>query len=277
MIFCKELNTEFQTQKELLGAFKKHLSKIKLAKKSTLKFSDAFGGSLFLPSVASKQEGEPKRLEYGDKVYPVINTTKYLDSHMDVHLDGIWNKSVQEQAGKVALITNHEYKIGSVIAFPEDVTPLVKVMPWKSLGKEYEGETEALIFDATLKEDASDIGFKMYQNKRAVQHSVCMEYVKFELAILSDDEEWKQERANWEKYLPLVVNPEKAIKYGYFWAVQEAKIYREGSMVLQGSNDVTPTLYSIGADKITPAKEEPTQVTQERVQKINELITLIKS
>jgi len=277
MIKCKELNTEFASQKELFEALKRNISKVKQAKKATLKFSDGF--ELFgVKGEATKQEEEGKLLEYGDKVYPVINTTKYLDSHNDVHLDGIWNKSVQEQAGKVALVIDHEYKIGKVIAFPEDVVPMVKTLSWKELGRPYEGMTEALIFESTLRDDASETGFKMYRNKRAVQHSISMEYVKLELAVNSDDPDWKQEKSNWEKYLSLIVNPEKAIKQGYFWAVQEAKIYREGSMVLQGSNDATPTLYNLGADGITPnSKTEPTEVTQARVQKINELITLIKN
>jgi len=276
MIYCKELDQNFDSIAELHKALKANKSKILTAKKGAVKFSD--GIALFGEKVGvNKEVSEGKRLEYGDKIYPVINTTKILDSHMDVHLDGIWNKSVQEQAGKVALIINHEYKIGKVIAFPEDVTPLVRSLDWKELGRDYEGKTEALIFESTLKEDACDIGFKYYQNKRAVQHSVCMEYVKLELAINSDDSDWKSERQNWEKYLPVIVNPEKAIKFGYFWAVSEAKIYREGSMVLLGSNEATPTLYDLGAEKITPANTEPTEVTSKRVTEINNLITFLKS
>jgi hypothetical protein len=276
MIFCRELNQEFASQKELFTALKANMTRIKQAKKATIKHSDGLE-IIAGKTTTSKAEGQTERLKYGDKVYPVINTTKVLDSHMDVHLDGIWNKSAQEQAGKVALIINHDYKIGQVIAYPEDVVPMVKVMDWKDLGREWEGQTEALIFESTIKEDANDIAFKAYQNRRAVQHSVCMEYVKFEMAVNSDDEDWAQERANWEKYLPIIANPEKAIKFGYFWAVAEAKIYREGSMVLLGSNDVTPTLYDYnGAEKITP-KQEPTSVTPERMQELNKLINILKS
>lgn len=277
MIFCRELNHEFETVKEMHRAIKQNLSRIKQAKKATIKHSD--GLEVFTPAgTATKAEdGQEKRLDYGDKIYPVINTTKYLDSHQDVHLDGIWNKSVQEQAGKVALIINHKYEIGKVIAFPEDVVPLVKEMEWKQLGRDYAGKTEALIFESTMKEDACDIGFKMYQNKRAVQHSICMEYVKMELAVNSDDEDWKGERDMWEKYLPIIVNPEKAIKFGYFWAIQEAKMYREGSMVLFGSNDVTPTLYNMEAEKFTSETKEPTAVTQARIEKLNHLLNILKS
>jgi hypothetical protein len=275
MIHCKELNADFESIKDLHQALKANKKKVIQAKKGAIKYSD--GMSFFVGKKgAEKEEADEKKLEIGDTIYPVINTINYLDSHMDVHLYGIWKKSVEEQAGKVALIMNHDYKVGKVIAFPEDVVPMIKEMDWRELGRDYEGKTEALIFQSKLTEDSAEIAFKMYRNKRAVQHSVSMEYVKVELAVNSDDEDWKQERANYEKYFPLIVNPEKAIKFGYFWAVQEAKIYREGSMVLQGSNDATPTLYSIGAEKFTPA-EEPTNVTPERVDKINQLINLLKS
>ena len=277
MIFCKELNKEFETKEEVLQELKTHLKQITLAKKATIKKADAFpmfwGGE---KNGTTKANEEPTELKYGDYIYPVINTTLYLDSHQDVHLDGIWNKSAKEQAGKVSLIINHDFRVGKVISFPNEVEPMVKRMKWKDLGRSYEGETEALIFKALLTEDSNDTGFRYYKNRRPVEHSICMEYVKIHLAVDSDDEDWKEERNNWEKYLPLVVNPEKAIQMGYFWAVAEAKIHKEGSMVLRGSNDVTPTLYDIGAEKITPEKEEPTKVTPERMQKINELINLTK-
>jgi hypothetical protein len=36
----------------------------------------------------------------------VINTTNIMDSHSDVHLKGIWNKTVKEQ--KPALLQEHQ-------------------------------------------------------------------------------------------------------------------------------------------------------------------------
>jgi hypothetical protein len=283
MIICKELGSTYETKEMLLKELKAKKDELFLAKKGTLKYSDAVPMFVGREEATQKaEEEEREELKYGDYVYPVINTINYLDSHMDVHLPGIWNKSVKEQKGKTSLIINHDFKVGSVIAFPEDVEPMVKVMKWSELGRSYEGETEALIFKSKMTSDSNNIGFSYYKNRRKVQHSICMEYVKFELCVDSDDDDWKKERKNWEKYLPNVVNPENAIKFGYFWAVIEAKIYREGSMVLQGSNDATPVLYEMGAEKITPDAEgtenkEPAEAIPERLESIKELINLIKN
>ena len=51
-----------------------------------------------------------------------------------------------------------------------------------------------------------------------------------------------------------------AFERGYYWTVSEAKIFKEGSMVLAGSNDLTPMLLSkstpppLGTDKNEPPK-----------------------
>ena len=65
-----------------------------------------------------------------------------------------------------------------------------------------------------------------------------MRYVQCEIAIYDENDE--KEMDFWNKYIAQVVNREKAEKYGFFWVVTEA-ILREGSSVLFGSNDITPT------------------------------------
>lgn len=273
MIFCKELNKGFESKEDLFRELKKNLKSVIHAKKSTIKRADA------VPMVwgngsANKAKEEPRQIEFGSKIYPVINTTLYLDSHDDVHLNSIWNKSVKDQQGKISLIVNHDFKVGKVISFPDEVKLMVKSMKWKDLGRDYDGETEALIFESTLTEDSNKTAFSYYKNRRPVQHSICMEYVKMHLAVDSNNKEWEEERKNWEKYLPLIVNREKAVEMGYFWAIEEAKIHKEGSMVLQGSNDVTPSLYELGAAESTPEKEVPMDVTPQRLKMLNELLIL---
>ena len=276
MIRCKILNEDFNTYEEMFSAIRKHYSKIKSIKKSILKSSDGFEAYEGLDRRETKKDtGEQAQIDVGSKVYPVINTTRYMDSHDDVHLNGIWNKTIQESVGKIALVMNHEYKMGQVIAYPEDVVPMVKVVPWKDLGRDYEGDTEALIFEALLSDDSNDTGFKAYRNRRKVQHSVRMQYVKIDFAVNSDKEEWKEERKVWEKYINSIANKDKALKNGYFWAVKEAKIYKEGSMVLEGSNDATPTLYE--ADSYITSTVEPEKSTQKRLALLNEILTLSKS
>jgi hypothetical protein len=68
---------------------------------------------------------------------------------------------------------------------------------------------------------------------------------------MEDDKQYKE---NWDKYYPQVINKDLVDKYGYFFAVVEAKIL-ENSCVLFGANENTG-VYS------TSAKEEEIEPTQ---------------
>ncbi len=80
------------------------------------------------------------------------------------------------------------------------------------------------------------------ENKINIEHSIRMQYVKIDLAIYDDSEEYEDERKVWDSEIEKIANREKALEEGYFWRVSEAKIAQEGSMVLRGSNDATPIL-----------------------------------
>jgi len=82
---------------ELIKFLKENKEDIIYAKKSEVKLADSV--SVF-PTVLSKFEHTTKadnpeeRTEV--KVRAIINTTNVIDSHKDVHIDGIWNKSLSE-------------------------------------------------------------------------------------------------------------------------------------------------------------------------------------
>lgn len=259
MIKCKELNKDFTDKKSLFKALKTAKQELIAAKKATIKFTDpviAHAGSGFVPLV--KGMTVPKEISFGDFVYPVINTINYIDSHKDVHLWGIWDKSAKDQNGKTYYIINHDLSIGKVISYPKDVEIMVKEMQWSELGRNYIGSTQALIFKSKLTEASNNDAFQAIKNGEAIQNSVRMLYVRLELAINSSDEFYKEEKTVWDKYSKVVVNKE-ALEDGYFWAVHEAKIYMEGSAVLFGSNDVTPVQYE------EPKHIEPSADTQRAV------------
>lgn len=229
-------------------------------KKSAVKFSDPIDLTVIGKSEVVKElQTEPTEVKVGDYIFPVINTTNWLDSHGDVHIPGIWNKSIKEQQGKVHLVINHDLKIGSVIGYPKDVEPMVKEMKWSDLGVDIDGTTEALIFKTKLTESANSDGLKAYMTGAPVQHSIRMMYDQIHLCIKqtedSDEDELKYNE-NWDKYYPQVVNKEDADSIGYFWAVTSAKIFKEGSQVLFGSNEMTPTLYDLKPSIDTSTKEE---------------------
>src|SRR5690606_40175220 len=91
MIFCKELNKSFETKKEMLAELVANKSVIEDAKKSAIKQSDAI--LISVKSESAEKSEETSKVDYGDTIYPIINTTNYLDSHGDVHGKDIWNKS----------------------------------------------------------------------------------------------------------------------------------------------------------------------------------------
>ena len=280
--YCKELNIHFESRKEALQEMAKRIDEITAIKKATEKRSDPSPFSIIVKTESTKSLTPGGAIGYGDYVFPVINTTNYLDSHNDVHIPGLWKKSIKEQQGKVFLIINHDLSIGKVISQPKDVEPFTKNLEWKELGANFEGETEALIFKSKLTERSNPDGFNAYKYGDPVEHSIRMIYDKMFFCINPDEfngDDVKEFNSNWNKYLPFIVNIEKAMKDGYFWAVTEARIFKEGSMVIAGSNDITPTLYDLEKSSDDTLDNEPpisTQKTEaEKLQnKMNYLLNL---
>jgi len=239
MIRCKELNHDFDTQLDMFKALHANKEKIIGLKQSTVKNSEGFTSNFGVDKDIIKSiDG----LEKGF-IYPVINTTKYLDSHLDLHLDGIWKKSVGEQQGKVYYALNHDLSIGKIISYPADVEMFTKMVAWKDLGRTYDGETQALIFKTNLSDYSNADARNVIEKELPSQNSVRMQYVALTLAMNSDERKFVEERDTWEKHYAVIANKGVAEESKYFWAVSEAKIYKESSLVLEGSNDATPIIY----------------------------------
>jgi len=193
----------------------------------------------------------------------VINTTNLMDSHDDVHIPGLWKKTIKDNKNGFYLLQEHKMEFEKVIA--EGCAASTQMMSWKSLGAAYSGETEALVFNATILQKRNPFMYGQYNDGFVKQHSVGMQYVIIELAI--NDEDYKAEYATWNKYINQVANKQDAEDNGYFFPVLEAKI-SEGSAVLKGSNWVTPTLgnKSLNTDEGQPGvgptdEEQPFDVS----------------
>lgn len=182
----------------------------------------------------------------------VINTTKILDSHGDVHIDGIWNRSVKNTK-LLYLLKEHKMQFENIIS--DKVKASVEEMDWKQVGVHAVGKTQALVFTATIEKARNPYMFDQYVKGYVRNHSVGMRYVQLELAVNSEDKMYMQEKAVWDKYLPEIVNRKDAEAQGYFWAVTEAKII-EGSAVPMGSNTATPTLDITDSSADTQGKGE---------------------
>lgn len=235
---------QFETKEALFSWLRKNKTLLVKAKKSAIKNADAV---IYRPSVFHKKDGVEKAIESADDMMDVetiiaklvINTTNLMDSHSDVHIPGLWNKTLKEQR-ELYLLNQHKMRFEDVIT--DDLTASTKKYFWKDLGfPQFKGQTEALIFDAVISEDRNEFMFKQYLNRWVKNHSVGMQYVQLYLCINSESKMDAEEKANWDKYYPMIVNSEVADEQGYFWAVPEAKLI-EGSAVPMGSNYATPTL-----------------------------------
>lgn len=200
------------------------------------------------------------------KVRSIINTTKLFDSHGDVHIDQLWNKSLKENRG-ISLIQEHQNNFKGTIS--DNVKAFTKQIEWHELGINFEGKTQALIFDSIIDKEENEFMFEKYRKGQVKQHSVGMQYVKIELAV--NDDRYEKEFGIWEKYFDEIANKEDVLEAGYFWAVTEAKII-EGSAVKRGSNWATPT------QSIQQTKSEPPSGTHKEppksTLKASELINL---
>lgn len=192
----------------------------------------------------------------------VINTTNWFDSHYDVHIPGLWKKSLGDnKKSGFYLLNQHKCTFESVIA--DGMKGETRVMSWKDVGLAMPGNTEALVFSGMIDKKRNEYMFGQYAAGYVKQHSVGMRYVKI-LTCINDDD-YPVQKENWDKYFPMVANKSDCEEEGLFWAVLEAKV-QEGSAVLFASNTVTPTL-TIEADDST--KNEPPAGTHGQPQSIN--------
>ena len=260
----------FENKEQEIDFIIKNQNKLIAFKKASFKKADTFS---FGPIETTKAIVNNKPVEEAEeelKVKVVINSTNFLDSHGDVHIKGLWNKSINENKNIVHL-QEHEMAFDKIIADGADLNVFTQQFTFKQLGFDYDGKTECLIFESKVKEDRNEFMYEQYSKGFVKNHSVGMSYVK--LVLCANNPSSTQEYENWNKYLPEVANQDAAIEKGYFWAVLEAKLI-EGSAVVIGSNPVTPTLENNMKAVNTLSENEPIEeITQKLTQnQFNELL-----
>ena len=193
MIYCKELNKEFESKSDLFKALVENESFIIDAKKSQVYKSFEKGLQVVSDqkTIEKAFNDSEKGIKFdSDYYYFVVNSANYLDSHNDMHVDGNWNKSVKDQLGKVYLVWHHDFsKTENIIAFPEDIEMITSKVAWSLLGKSYDGETYSLIYKVKKDKIVNENISKWLKEGRKLQLSVRMQYIKLETAFNSDDEE----------------------------------------------------------------------------------------
>ena len=237
--FIKELNKGFETKEELFKALKENKQLLMQKKKSEVKMKINDGVLGFLDPKDNTVKALPDMEE--DFIYPIISNTNYLDSHDDVHLNGSMNKTAKDQNGKIYYLADHQMKVDNIIAVPTDVEIYMQTVKWSDIGRNYEGETEVMVFKIH-KDNIVHEKFKaLLQKGHKLPNSIRMIYIKYDVAYNSKDPEYKEEYKVWNEVAPLIVNKERLEVQPFFYAVRELKIVSEGSAVLEASNDATTT------------------------------------
>ena len=198
------------------------------------------------------------------RVTAIINTTNVMDSHDDVHIKGLWTKSLKENRN-IMHLQEHKMAFDSIISKGKDLKAKAVNYDWSDLGFKFDGQTQALVFESTVKREQNKFMHDQYAKGNVDNHSVGMRYVKIDLAV--DDQDYEAENKVWNKYIDQIVNKEDAELQGYFWAVTEAKVI-EGSAVPIGSNTLTPTLEN-NKEPLQDTPKEPSHDTQKNISVIN--------
>lgn len=238
----------FKSKEELFKHLKENEDRLIDIKKSIV-YKGAEKGGIKLLSINNGSDSIEKSAMLGLKegnIYPIISTTNYLDSHNDVHFNGSMNKTAREQNGNVMYALDHELKYDSILAWAKDVNMMIKDVEWSSVGKEYKGTTQALIFE--IKEDAirnKQVLSDIKNNVTEFQNSIRMIYHKVVLGVDSDDKDFKANKKYFDRKINDIVNNDIVKERGYFWGVEELGIQKEGSLVVAGgSNDATSILHN---------------------------------
>src|SRR5690606_33554908 len=163
----------------------------------------------------------------------VANTYYWMDSHDDVHLSGVFSRSIQHKGTRIPHLHDHKFettaKVGKLISLEE------KAISWRELGQGKTGMTEALIAVSEVKRSLNEKIFDQYLQDEIDQHSVLMRYINISLAV-NDKDNYPKEFEVWQEVLPKIGNRKTAEDKGYFFAVSEAALH-EISAVLAGSNE----------------------------------------
>lgn len=254
-------NKTFSSKEEMYSELVKHQDKLIELKRSQVYKSCEKRQLSFLNADKVMQDGEKGFIVKSGFVYPVISTTNYMDSHKDVHFNGCFNKTVKEQQGRVYYALDHELKWNSILAWQKDVKMFVASLDWGLVGKEYEGQTEALVFEIDKSKIRNKEVVEAIESKSSdFENSIRMVYYKVMLGVNSENKDFAANKAYYDNKINLISNKEEVAKDGYFWGVEELGIHKEGSLVVAGgSNDATSIIYEAVEDT---SKNEPPKSTQ---------------
>jgi hypothetical protein len=235
-----------KNKKELFKNLYENKDKYIRYKKSALKMSDS---CLMLPIRDTFEAEKGLQTNYIDNIESGIikrtiigNTYYWMDSHDDVHVGNTFRKSINDNKNNFGFQVDHENTVMGEVGYFDSVYE--RQVLWTDLEIEKQGMTTVLLADANIYNRKNEKVFNDYLNNEITQHSVGMFYINIELAMNSNDIEFKKNKALFDKHIELIGNAYKAYEKGFFWAVSEAKLI-EISAVKRASNELTNTIENI--------------------------------
>ncbi|HPN22980.1 MAG TPA: hypothetical protein PK758_13840 [Tenuifilaceae bacterium] len=259
--------TFFSDKESLFKHLRENKDLIIDAKKSVIQKSCEKGTSVVCrPLDLLKFTDQLKEIKIDDNFYYIaVNSTRILDSHEDVHDDGIWRKSVKEVQGRNYLVCDHELELLSVVARKEHIEIFTAKVPFSLIGQPYDGDTEILVYKVAKSQIKIEEVREWLDSGDSIEGSVRMRYVTILLAMDSNNPEDSTEKANYDSYIEKIANRADFEYIPYFFIIKEAQNVRESSLVVAGSNHATGLVLQ-EPSKDTP-KIEPEQSTQQVVKR----------
>lgn len=204
------------------------------------------------------------------EVNTIANLSGWCDTYMDVMIKDSWKKTIDDRS-IVYHLKNHRYSTDDIVG--KDPMLYSKIFDLSYFGISSDVlKAQALMMKSIVTKEYDEKTYYLYKDNQIKQHSIGLRYVIIKLCFDSDEEDDKQYKDNWNKYYPSVINKELVDKWGYFFAIVEAKIL-ENSCVLFGANENTG-VYSTSEEKNqavdeTLEKNEPDSSTQNKVRRRN--------
>lgn len=234
-------NTHFESKEELFKHLRENKEIIIDAKKSVIQKSVDKGSAVVSKCLdLLKFTDQLKGIKIDDNFYYIaVNSTLILDSHDDLHDNGIWKKSVQEIQGKNYLVCDHELEVLQTITRKEHIEIFTAKVPFSLIGQPYNGDTEILVYKIPKNQIKLEAVKEWLDSGDSIEASVRMRYVTILLAMDSNNPEDETEKANYDAYINKIANKADFEYIPYFYIIKEAQNVRESSLVVAGSNHST--------------------------------------
>lgn len=231
----------FESKEELFKHLRENKELLIDAKKSVIQKSAEKGCAVVSKCLdLLKFTDQLKGIKIDDNFYYIaVNSTLILDTHEDLHINGIWKKSVQEIQGKNYLVCDHELEVLQTITRKEHIEIFTAKVPFSLIGQPYNGDTEVLVYKIPKDQIKIEAVKEWLDSGDTIEASVRMRYVTVLLAMDSNNPEDETEKANYDAYIGQIANKDDFEYIPYFFIIKEAQNVRESSLVVAGSNHAT--------------------------------------